>query len=120
FFQAEDGIRDRTVTGVQTCALPIWIPTAAILLSPTTWPRPFTSAAVLPPPPSVPRSTIPPDWVHEKAWKPERAVVLLPTTCPLSFTAVAKLKVPPSVPRSIAVTVGPAALASPLEALVPP
>src|SRR5207248_7417416 len=26
FFQAEDGIRDRTVTGVQTCALPIWPP----------------------------------------------------------------------------------------------
>src|SRR5207248_7094392 len=25
FFQAEDGIRDRTVTGVQTCALPIFI-----------------------------------------------------------------------------------------------
>src|SRR5689334_24218921 len=25
FFQAEDGIRDGTVTGVQTCALPIWI-----------------------------------------------------------------------------------------------
>src|SRR5689334_24166312 len=24
FFQAEDGIRDGTVTGVQTCALPIW------------------------------------------------------------------------------------------------
>src|SRR2546430_10054153 len=24
FFQAEDGIRDLTVTGVQTCALPIW------------------------------------------------------------------------------------------------
>src|SRR5437868_7346102 len=24
FFQAEDGIRDRNVTGVQTCALPIW------------------------------------------------------------------------------------------------
>src|SRR5207245_8517254 len=23
-FQAEDGIRDATVTGVQTCALPIW------------------------------------------------------------------------------------------------
>src|SRR5207248_3591036 len=23
-FQAEDGIRGRTVTGVQTCALPIW------------------------------------------------------------------------------------------------
>src|SRR5947208_6925061 len=25
FFQAEDGIRDDLVTGVQTCALPIWI-----------------------------------------------------------------------------------------------
>src|SRR5437762_4628265 len=25
FFQAEDGIRDTSVTGVQTCALPIWI-----------------------------------------------------------------------------------------------
>src|SRR5699024_3917201 len=28
FFQAEDGIRDRNVTGVQTCALPIWLPRA--------------------------------------------------------------------------------------------
>src|SRR5699024_11235457 len=26
FFQAEDGIRDRNVTGVQTCALPILVP----------------------------------------------------------------------------------------------
>src|SRR3989475_4696551 len=26
FFQAEDGIRDLTVTGVQTCALPISLP----------------------------------------------------------------------------------------------
>src|SRR5690606_39603614 len=25
FFQAEDGIRDFHVTGVQTCALPIWV-----------------------------------------------------------------------------------------------
>src|SRR2546427_4892178 len=25
FFQAEDGIRYLTVTGVQTCALPIWL-----------------------------------------------------------------------------------------------
>src|SRR5689334_24709173 len=29
FFQAEDGIRDGTVTGVQTCALPIW-PTSPV------------------------------------------------------------------------------------------
>src|SRR5688500_20176577 len=27
FFQAEDGIRDYKVTGVQTCALPIWLVT---------------------------------------------------------------------------------------------
>src|SRR5260370_10241963 len=26
FFQAEDGIRDSSVTGVQTCALPIFVP----------------------------------------------------------------------------------------------
>src|SRR5207245_8205524 len=32
FFQAEDGIRDATVTGVQTCALPISMP---ILTCPT-------------------------------------------------------------------------------------
>src|SRR2546430_4882325 len=33
FFQAEDGIRDLTVTGVQTCALPIsrWPSAASIL-----------------------------------------------------------------------------------------
>src|SRR5437867_6619405 len=30
FFQAEDGIRDRTVTGVQTCALPISRPAASV------------------------------------------------------------------------------------------
>src|SRR2546429_7267137 len=29
FFQAEDGIRDVAVTGVQTCALPIFAATAA-------------------------------------------------------------------------------------------
>src|SRR5437773_4717524 len=30
FFQAEDGIRDRDVTGVQTCALPISIVVSAV------------------------------------------------------------------------------------------
>src|SRR5437867_5136934 len=33
FFQAEDGIRDRTVTGVQTCALPIYLDPRAIGLA---------------------------------------------------------------------------------------
>src|SRR6266542_1388746 len=31
FFQAEDGIRDATVTGVQTCALPIWLALSRLL-----------------------------------------------------------------------------------------
>src|SRR5437773_10315812 len=35
FFQAEDGIRDRDVTGVQTCALPIYRLTAIPRLSHT-------------------------------------------------------------------------------------
>src|SRR2546429_5171313 len=34
FFQAEDGIRDVAVTGVQTCALPISIWLSADLMSP--------------------------------------------------------------------------------------
>src|SRR5688500_20369861 len=42
FFQAEDGIRDYKVTGVQTCALPISSRATA-----TRWTRPRTSA---PPP----------------------------------------------------------------------
>src|SRR3712207_879411 len=32
FFQAEDGIRDIGVTGVQTCALPIWTVIPAVIL----------------------------------------------------------------------------------------
>src|SRR2546430_15544222 len=31
FFQAEDGIRDLTVTGVQTCALPISVASLTVL-----------------------------------------------------------------------------------------
>src|SRR5687767_15410054 len=33
FFQAEDGIRDKLVTGVQTCALPISFGLALLLLA---------------------------------------------------------------------------------------
>src|SRR3712207_7629758 len=40
FFQAEDGIRDIGVTGVQTCALPIW---AAV----RTWPVDVRAVDVL-------------------------------------------------------------------------
>src|SRR5690348_12783972 len=37
FFQAEDGIRDGRVTGVQTCALPIWRERLAIPLLRSRW-----------------------------------------------------------------------------------
>ena len=33
FFQAEDGIRDTSVTGVQTCALPIFREAAVVAIS---------------------------------------------------------------------------------------
>src|SRR2546430_13429721 len=53
FFQAEDGIRDLTVTGVQTCALPIsiswemrttlagpyWVSPPATIFTPIWWAR---------------------------------------------------------------------------------
>src|SRR2546421_4823218 len=38
FFQAEDGIRDLIVTGVQTCALPISLVAVAKNLLPYRWP----------------------------------------------------------------------------------
>src|SRR5207248_3374855 len=53
FFQAEDGIRDRTVTGVQTCALPILTSDTSI---PPWLKRSMSrlSVYVLLPPPGVP------------------------------------------------------------------
>src|SRR5205823_2214442 len=44
FFQAEDGIRDKLVTGVQTCALPIFVNNAGIgpgSIRPDSWQRPL-------------------------------------------------------------------------------
>src|SRR2546427_6169004 len=52
FFQAEDGIRDLTVTGVQTCALPI----SCMLRRPTPMPACCTAATSKPAPSSVMRS----------------------------------------------------------------
>src|SRR5205823_8858389 len=59
FFQAEDGIRDKLVTGVQTCALPICVrvgpPARAltgsgVLPQEVTEPRPTDGVIVLRPP----------------------------------------------------------------------
>src|SRR5439155_6803066 len=63
------------------------------------WPFAFTAVAKLNRPPRVPRSTIPPSSVQEKAWLYPAAVSLQPTTSPASFTAqpvlVAPLTSPP-------------------------
>src|SRR5260221_5686344 len=47
FFQAEDGIRDHCVTGVQTCALPIWKP-ARFISGIVTVPTVMTFETMLP------------------------------------------------------------------------
>src|SRR2546430_8521704 len=44
-FQAEDGIRDLTVTGVQTCALPIFRPAALVFSKLDVWPELTLAAA---------------------------------------------------------------------------
>src|SRR6266567_7234807 len=51
FFQAEDGIRDLTVTGVQTCALPIFgrLADAAPTACQAPDPHPHAAGFVLPP-----------------------------------------------------------------------
>src|SRR2546430_13088299 len=57
FFQAEDGIRDLTVTGVQTCALPISLEQPAAGL-------PDCEPAGLPPPSRTPRERCAPPTAH--------------------------------------------------------
>src|SRR5438309_3242043 len=47
FFQAEDGIRDGTVTGVQTCALPIYVKLEACFAADGVMLRTLTSAGAL-------------------------------------------------------------------------
>src|SRR6266540_7172417 len=48
FFQAEDGIRDRDVTGVQTCALPISDPAVAAAAGMPGGPDEHVAAAAAP------------------------------------------------------------------------
>src|SRR5689334_5176014 len=72
FFQAEDGIRDGTVTGVQTCALPI---SPASTVETTTSPRPgtCTSRATRPRRMTSSRSAFSPSW---KRYSPSRKCTL--------------------------------------------
>src|SRR2546430_10221063 len=79
FFQAEDGIRDLTVTGVQTCALPIFR-TRWRLYFRTGWTARFWSYRARAAPPSRPTATGAStnrhcailDWV-QKSWQIGRA-----------------------------------------------
>src|SRR2546422_4711766 len=62
FFQAEDGIRDVAVTGVQTCALPISREAeSTVAAMPRTTPWPSVSA---PAPSPVDRVTASPAWIR--------------------------------------------------------
>src|SRR5689334_24845725 len=55
FFQAEDGIRDGTVTGVQTCALPIYVPVGELAAAFEPLQRPFGAQCDQEPSVSQPR-----------------------------------------------------------------
>src|SRR6478609_10861463 len=72
FFQAEDGIRDKLVTGVQTCALPISAP--GLLSTVTGWPGAWlhlsasTRARVSGAPPGGKVTTIFTGLVGQTAW----------------------------------------------------
>src|SRR5699024_12085049 len=65
FFQAEDGIRDRNVTGVQTCALPIFTDNAVTY--PSIYDPPFLTAVALG---GVPTSVIPTTIVLDREHRP--------------------------------------------------
>src|SRR5207248_4347626 len=65
FFQAEDGIRDRTVTGVQTCALPI---------SSSEDSRPWRSCAATEDSQCAPRRWTPPKPVRQRPVRPAHSL----------------------------------------------
>src|SRR5699024_11935360 len=60
FFQAEDGIRDRNVTGVQTCALPISASASPGAVPRTASPSFAPPSPVVPAPGSSASSVVPP------------------------------------------------------------
>src|SRR5256885_4333393 len=65
FFQAEDGIRDYKVTGVQTCALPIVLPGTRRRPGPVVRTDPRRSTAAALPRPENPRVPLRPGRVAE-------------------------------------------------------
>src|SRR5699024_4491879 len=85
FFQAEDGIRDRNVTGVQTCALPISRQPVIYPRMPSTW---GVQQA-------TPRSTVS-SWIQTKTmWKSFylwQITILKHPGCKIHKLAVRQLK----------------------------
>src|SRR5205823_7883433 len=73
FFQAEDGIRDKLVTGVQTCALPISGPAYAAAAWPVSTKIPVPMTA---PTPSSRRSIGPSTRLSECAPEPSCSVLI--------------------------------------------
>src|SRR5699024_1569912 len=93
FFQAEDGIRDRNVTGVQTCALPIWTdwsstttaPTRGWPTSPTAHARPIGNAPVtFTPAPPAAGSTSDTAWTRPPRSSPSTAGAPSPGSSPVT------------------------------------
>src|SRR5687768_18244484 len=66
FFQAEDGIRDVAVTGVQTCALPIFTRGLAALLL-LAGCGPATPPVAATPPPVATPAPLPPGVIEERS-----------------------------------------------------
>src|SRR5256885_13084463 len=61
FFQAEDGIRDYKVTGVQTCALPICV-VAGEFAAPSVWRNPWAPSGSSSPSPASTGMIAAPRW----------------------------------------------------------
>src|SRR5205809_4859775 len=79
-FQAEDGIRDVAVTGVQTCALPIWGTTGVTRTPPPGWKRARMNVLSVPPSAVPPARMLPSGWIRT-ASKPTAALgVTIPFT----------------------------------------
>src|SRR6266540_5206957 len=83
FFQAEDGIRDRDVTGVQTCALPISV-----------GPAPKASPAAVQPP-KVPSSKLPRSAPVGGVYGLSSEVKVLPSKLPVKYCAPEPPAIPP-------------------------
>src|SRR5207245_6602102 len=92
FFHAADGIRDATVTGVQTCALPIYI--AACVSAPRQYRRE---------PAKIPPRCAPNLQLRKQLADPRRAAVRLnrdSTGSGVSARSAARQKIPTCAPES--------------------